>query len=46
MLPSTEEILTMHAKDIEERFGKTAFVHAGLKKIKGNVDVIKSEGRG
>ena len=37
---STEEILSMHAKDFEQKFGKTAFARSGLEKIKGNIRAI------
>jgi len=41
-LPSTNEILRMGEKDFKVKFGKTAFARAGLKKIKSNIEAIRS----
>ena len=40
-LPSTDELLTMGEDDFQQRFGKTTFSRAGLKKIKTSIRAIK-----
>ena len=41
-LPSTDEFLTMDEVYFQDRFGKTTFSRAGLKKIKTNIKAVKS----
>jgi len=45
-LPSTGQFLKMDEEDFNERFGRTAFARAGLKKIKTNIRAIRAWGRG
>jgi len=40
-LPSTDELLTMEEDDFQDRFGKTTFSRAGLKKIRTNIRAIR-----
>lgn len=42
LLPSTDEILEMDEKGFKEEFGETAFSHAGLEKLKGNIRAVRS----
>lgn len=44
LLPSTDDILTMDTNDFEREFGKSAFARAGLEKIKGNINGVRSAG--
>jgi len=41
-LPSTDEFLRMNEEEFKERFGKTVFARAGLKKIKTNIQAIRA----
>ena len=41
LLPSTDTILGMGAKDFKKTFGKTAFARAGLEKLKDNIRAIR-----
>lgn len=43
-LPSTDEFLKMDDEDFRERFGRTAFARAGLKKLKANIQAIRAHG--
>ena len=40
-LPTTDELLTMEEEDFQDRFEKTTFSRAGLKKIRTNIRAIK-----
>ncbi len=42
LLPSTDEILRMEEKDFKMRFGASTFGRAGLKKIKSNIEAVRS----
>lgn len=41
-LPSIDQILSMDEATFQEAFGKTALARAGLAKIKGNIEAMKS----
>jgi epoxyqueuosine reductase len=41
-LPSTDALLEMDDEEFEKRFGKTAFMRAGLEKLKTNIQGMRS----
>jgi epoxyqueuosine reductase len=41
-IPSGDEILAMGEQDFGKRLGATALARTGLKKIKGNIQAIRS----
>jgi len=44
LLPSSNEILEMQNEEFIRKFGRTALKRAGLEKIKGNINAIRTSG--